>query len=245
MTRLFLLSLIALCWQQPLAVAGVVAVTKDLGSIVAATCKIENPGSTATGMLIRNESGQLFVLSAAHVFEKSSGDDARLILHDKGTRRDVSIKVRLDRKQKWVKHPTVDIAVLPVKIENCSPISMADLATPSTITIGETAWVPGFPAQLEADASGAPVVRHGAVASVPLSPAAKHPTFLLSCATAGGDSGAPVVTRSGGVIGLLVGLHRETTTTTSPTEERTVHRPLNVAIAVHAGIIRETLALVD
>ena len=243
MTRLFLLSLIALCWQQPIAAAG--AVTKDLGSIVAATCKIENPGSTATGILIRNESGHLFVLSAAHVFEKTSGNDARLILRDERTRREVSIQLRLNRKQKWVKHPTADIAVLPVNIEHCSAISMADLASPSTITIGETAWVPGFPAQLEADESGAPVVRHGAVASVPLSPDAKHPTFLLSCTTASGDSGAPVVTRSGGVIGLVVGLHRETTTTTSPTEERTVHRPLDLAIAVHAGILRETLALVD
>jgi hypothetical protein len=242
-TRLLLLSLIALCWQQPLAAAG--AGAKDLGTIVAATCKIENPGSTATGILIRNENGHLFVLSAAHVFEKASGNDARLILRDERTRREVSIQLRKNHKQKWVKHPTADVAVLPVNIEHCSAISMADLASPSTITIGEDAWVPGFPAQLEADESGAPVVRRGAVASVPLSPAAKHPTFLLSCATANGDSGAPVVTRSGGVIGLVVGLHRETTTTTSPTEERTVHRPLDVAIAVHAGILRETLALVD
>ena len=238
MIRSVLILSFALMWSPCTGVA-------DLESVVAATCKISNPTSTATGILLTTNDGAVFILSAAHVFEKTKGEHAKIIVHDHSTRTEHTVHLRTDGKPRWRRHATADVAILPVSLTGLRTINFDSLGDVHTIRLGEDAWVAGFPAQLEADASGAPVVRRGAVASTPLAPTAEHPTFLLSCATAGGDSGAPVVTKSGGLIGLVVGLHRETTTTTSPTEERTVHRPLDIAIAVHAGILRDLFASTD
>jgi hypothetical protein len=45
------------------------------------------------------------------------------------------------------------------------------------------------------------------------------------------------------VIGVVLGMERQTDRTSMPFEERIVHHPVGLAIAAHSEIIRETVEL--
>ena len=93
----------------------------------------------------------------------------------------------------------------------------------------------------------------GTVASFPLMPITDYKTFLVAANTFGGDSGGPVSVAHSRrsdthsqrpmVVGLVLGLQRETTKSVTSVEERTFHRPLGLAIVVHAEYIRQTVEL--
>lgn len=46
---------------------------------------------------------------------------------------------------------------------------------------------------------------------------------------------------TGLIVGLVVGMERETDKVSMPFEERTVHHPLGLAIVAHSEIIRQTV----
>ncbi len=112
-------------------------------------------------------------------------------------------------------------------------------------------WILCYPSQLEAGKAGFPVLRRGTVASFPLTPISRNKTFLVDYSTFGSDSGGPVVVgnhklsdkaaQRALLVGLVLGQQRQTVKTTSPIGERTVHRPLGLAIVVHAQFIRQII----
>src|SRR5262249_55559828 len=122
------------------------------------------------------------------------------------------------------------------------------------VRVGQDAWIPCFPARLESNPAGWPILRRGSIASHPLAPTKAQKTFLLDYSAFGGDSGAPVVVltdvkRGQGkeqrplVVGLVFGMNRQTDKATLPFEERIMHTPLALAVVVHAPFIRETIDL--
>jgi len=235
-----------------------------------ATFKIANEDSTATCFVIARPGAaeasrrELILVTAAHVFKSMTGDECRIVLHEgraDGTfvRSEVPLKIRSAGKPLWVRHPDADIAAMKLELPAGRAIAALDvdqLAGEPDVGSGklrsaDEVWVLCFPAQLESSSAGFPVLRRGTVASFPLTPVDRNKTFLVDFTTFGGDSGAPVVVcdrnapdaavQRTSVVGLVTGMHRETTKSISPIEERTVHRPLGLAIVVHAEFIRQTV----
>jgi hypothetical protein len=150
----------------------------------------------------------------------------------------------------------VDIAALPVQlppgvaVTTLSYEQLADAAwvAGKHLRVGQDVWIPCYPAQLEANDAGWPVLRHGTVASHPLCPVEHVKSILIDFHTFGGDSGAPVLTNSKDgcyVVGLVSGMQRQTDKATLPLQELTFHTPLGLSIVVQAAFIRETIELLD
>jgi len=259
-----------------LAAAGVLPAadaTDAVTEMMTATFKITHKDSTATCFLIARPAApashkqEVILVTAAHVLEKMSGDECRLVLRerlDDGTfeRKEWPLKIRSGGQPRWAKHPGVDVAaltaVLPASVSSVAlPLDcLADEAaiTSGKLRCGDEVTVLCYPAQLEATGAGFPVLRRGTVASFPLTPVNSHRTYLVDYSTFGGDSGAPVMIRPRGdvgqsktieghplVVGLVIGQHRQTDKVKLPYEERTVHQPLGLAIVVHAEFIRQTI----
>lgn len=245
---------------------------EGVADLMHSTYKITNPGSTATCFLVKRTAGDdsqgspVYVVTAAHVFEKMQGDFSEIVLRKKNKegsfdRDPIRVAVRQKGRPLWFKHPQADVAVIPLSIPKGRFFSMLDfdqivshqMIKKGVPSCSDEVWIPGYPAQLESTSAGFPVLRRGTVASFPLTPTSKNGTFLIAAATFGGDSGAPVLVGGGGdsqpkaaalaLVGLVVGKHRETSRTVTPSEERTIHRSLGLAIVVHSHLIRETIQI--
>jgi len=103
---------------------------------------------------------------------------------------------------------------------------------------------------VEANRVGWPVLRRGNIASHPLAPLKASPTFLVDFNTFGGDSGAPVLVHQSAsasgpgednplLIGVVLGMIRQTDKSQMPFEERTVHTPLGISIVANSQQVRE------
>ena len=244
-----------------------VVAADSIDDCIAATYKIVNKDSTATCFVVVRGKDPILV-TAAHVLEQMSGDVSVIVLRAKAAdgrfaRHEVPLSIRSDGKPRWVRHAEVDVAAMPLTLRDDAPIAAIDfdqLADASAIEEGklrtaEEVWMPCYPAQLESNRAGFPILRRGTVASFPLLPPKHEDTYLVDYRTFGGDSGAPVIVHrhkaEAGedkkdarplVVGLVIGKHRETTRSVTPIEERTVHRSLGLGIVVHAEFIRQTIA---
>lgn len=111
----------------------------------------------------------------------------------------LSVQIReADGRPHWTNHPTQDVAVLEL------PATIIHGAVPSTELPGERAletlgvqpgdemMVLGYPRGLSANSQGFPILSAGRVASYPLSPADKYPTYLVNMNVHAGNSGSPV-----------------------------------------------------
>lgn len=167
-------------------------------------------------------------------------------------RREVRIPIREGGRPLWEKHPGADVAVIavvPPADADLGSFVVEDLADRARIESGVVAagrrvWVACFPAQLESNRAGWPILRQGTIASHPLLPLEATPTIFLDYSHFGGDSGAAAVLDDGGrpvVVGVVVGMQRQTDRITSPFEERTTHTPLGLAITVQAALVRDTI----
>ncbi len=240
-----------------------------LAQLLAATFKISGHESSATCFLLQPpatagwSNGAAILITAAHALAEFPGAECRLVLRSSQgeggwLRHEVSLPIRTGDQPRWVRLPDADVAALRWTVPagvTCHPLPYERLARPADFTngrvaLGGDAWIFSFPAQLEANDAGLPVLRHGAVSSLPLAPLGKHGTFLVDFATFGGDSGAPVLLYDRGrpevpalVAGVVLGLHRQTDKVTMPFEERTVHHPLGLAFAAHADVVRRTVDL--
>jgi len=107
--------------------------------------------------------------------------------------------------------------------------------------------------RIEANPAGFPVVRHGSIASFPLTPVQLFPTFEADFSTFAGDSGGPVIVcdprsktpagQSPLVLGIVISEIREDEKMAMLNEERTVHVPMNLGNAVQARFVRETIEM--
>jgi hypothetical protein len=234
--------------------------------VLAATFRIVDGQASATCFLVMPGSGAgpdaptLVLVTAAHFFEGTSGPECQLVLRSSAadgswTRREIPIAIRNAETPRWTRHPDMDLAALAVDLPadaGVKPLRFESLASAEEVVegrvrVGQEVIVPCFPAKLEANAGGWPVLRQGMIATHPLVPVQSAKTFLVDVSTFGGDSGAPVIVRTGPeplVVGLVLGMQRQTDRASLPFEEKTVHMPLGLAIVAQSVFVRETVAAV-
>lgn len=248
--------LAACCWSAARSAEG-----QGAEPLLHATCKFANPASTATCFLLedpKEDSDQVVLVTAAHVFDQAAGDGAALVLRKRlpdetYARLDMPLVIRQQGQPLWSKHPRADVAVMRVKLPaECAlkPLPRTALAgdpqaKDDRFQTGSGVRVLTYPAQLAANDAGFPILRGGLVASYPLQPVEKHPTFIIDASAFGGDSGGPVFVAGENkpplIVGLVSGQHRQTEVVRTVYEERVIHHSLGLAIIVQGPLIRETI----
>jgi hypothetical protein len=258
-----------------LAVPPLVAQEPDFDiQLMHATFKLANEKSTATCFVLtrptpgKPKTPQFILITARHVFEGMSGEEATLYLRhleSEGVYKKVSLqlKIKAQGKTLWTKHPDADVAGLifqPPPGADVPPIPVDILATDETlkrygIHPGDALKCLGFPHRFEANGAGFPVLSTGPIASYPLIPMHTTKTFLLNFNIFEGDSGGPVYLADPGrllagqkqpasvrsVLGLITGQHNIDEEIKTLYETRKVRHPLGFAIVVHAVFIREMI----
>jgi hypothetical protein len=145
------------------------------------------------------------MVTAAHVLQDISGDEAVLWLRRKkadGTFEGLEHRLRIRSKGAplWTRHPGADVAVMYAPLPNEAHVVILSkdlLATDQMMTQyevhpGDELLSLGFPFGLAANDAGFPILRSGKIASYPLVPAKKYPTFLYDFQVYEGNSGGPV-----------------------------------------------------
>ncbi len=239
--------------------------------VVRATYRLENTRTSGTGFIIgrpgadADDALDLLLVTAAHTFQKMDGPKATIVLRDQDdsgnwTARPTDLMIRKDNKQLWRQHDTHDVAVIPL------PDDVKASSIPLSVLAGADDWNSrspdpgslirsvGFPHanQFKPSPAGFPLTRLGCVASFPLTPFEKHPTFLVDYNTFEGDSGGPVYTefRDDGrrelkVIGLVHGQHFLNEHYKLVYQEGVIRKRLGMAIIVNSQAILETIEALD
>ncbi|MGV3533399.1 MAG: S1 family peptidase [Chthoniobacteraceae bacterium] len=229
--------------------------------VMDATFKLFHPSSTGTCFLVRREApdAAIYLITAAHSFERMSGNSATLVLRkaqDRSfERHDYKIPIRRDGSPLWVRHATQDVAVLrleeplPVPVTALPSAALADEAMmlSAGVHICSPLFLLTYPERVESNSAGFPIARQGIFASPPLLPVDTNPTFYGDFPAYAGDSGGPVFLPGGEgqrlVVGMVTAKLRHDEKIETQHEERTIHHPLNLGIIVHAHYLRETLEL--
>jgi hypothetical protein len=171
------------------------------------------------------------------------------------------LKMRREGKALWTQHPQQDVAV--IGIEPPAGIDVPRLGTDVLLTAEELKEVEpgdlvrcvGFPhaSIFEPSQAAFPIVRLGCIASYPLLPIDKQPTFLVDYNAFEGDSGGPVWFKKSEpagakgalrIVGLVHGQHFLNQRFDFVYESGEFRKQLGLGIVVHAEAIRETIALV-
>ena len=250
------LRVVCLGWLLVAGASGRLMGAEAMVEMLRSTCRVTHDGRSGTGFFVGRGSDR-FLVTAAHVFEESGGAECRLIVRQGKEgggfeRRELPIVVRREGKPLWKRDTKEDVAAIRVELPPtvdamAIPVERflnADGAGNSRVEVGQDVWLPGYPAQLEANPAGWPVLRRGMIATHPLSPVASVPTMLVDIRSFGGDSGGPLFVLVDGkphVAGVIVGMQRQTDRTVSPFEERTVHTPLGLGIAVQADLVARVI----
>ena len=236
---------------------------------VQATCRLQGDGSMATSFILSVPRGdgqqpRLLLVTAAHVVEKSKGERASLILRrwddaaKEFVRHPLELTIRNGDKPLWTKHPTQDVAILDLpKLgdRQVDALPLSALATAEDfqqLEPGDLVRCLGYPhaAQFNPSKPGFPLVRLGCIASYPIVPAAKHPTFLVDFNTFEGDSGGPIVTRLPSeqadqprlaILGLVHGQHFLDEKYELVYQKGHIRKRLGLSIIVNAQAITETI----
>ncbi len=233
--------------------------------VLAATFRLSNNGKSSTAFLVWPKSGEAqggkraILVTAGHALKDTPDAKATLVLRAKNDdstycRQEVTIPVRDGKQCLFVCHPDLDIAALPIDLPEATaiePLRYEQLAAMSFVEEGKLkvaseVFVPGYPATLEGNEVGWSVLRKGIIATHPLVPVQKTPKIMVNAATFGGDSGAPVVLVDGDravVVGIVVGMQRQTDRASMSFQEYVSHMPMALAITLQAPFIRETIDL--
>ncbi len=246
----------------------------QLTDVFMATVRLTSPKSSATGfILVRpktnvDEPPRLALVTSAHVFEKSEGEEMTIGYRRKDAdggfvRVPTPLKVRASGKPLWTRHAQHDVATIaieaPAGVET-PRVSIEQLATIDDIKAIEPGEIvncvtyPHAPV-FEPNQPGFPVVRMGCMASYPLWSLPKEPTFLVDYNAFEGDSGGPVIlkvpaakTSDGAatqstikILGLVQGQHLFKQRFDLPYESGESRKSLGLGIVLNAQAIRDTL----
>lgn len=240
--------------------------------ILLATVKLQHSASAGTGFLIIPKTGvdraqgECLLVTAAHVFDPSPDDAITVALRVPQTdgtyqRRDQSIPIRKDKKPLWIRHPQQDVAVLKIALPNgveATPLPIDVLAEgpelrQRRVRIGARLMAFGYPARVEANPAGFPLARHASLATYPVVPPTAFPIIMIDMSAHGGDSGGPVMLETidsrnedAGlpvIMAMVIGKVQQDEKVVGLYEERLVHHPLDLSIAVQAQFLRETISL--
>jgi len=255
---------------SPLRLCGVVltivtnqAIGADIPELaLRATARVTGGGRSGTGFFVKlpdsspGKSSTVFV-TASHALEEITGPKGTLILRagneaDGYHRREVELPLRTGEERLWMTHPTTDMAVIGVTLPDdvdVQPFELRQIAeakhlAEKVIRVGQDVLIPCFPAQVEANPAGWPILRKGSLATHPLTPVERVPTIFVDYSHFGGDSGAPVIATVNDeplVVGLVFAMLRITDKSTTTFEDRTIHMPLGLGIAVQGPLIRQTI----
>ncbi len=230
-----------------------------------ATVRITNGKASGTGFIVatgeKADAGkQHLLVTAAHVFRDMAGEICTLIFRAPGkdgsfVRKEVKLTIKKGDEPLWKKHKEMDVAAIAfnlpdgvdVKPFELNQIASAKFVKEGKVRVGQDVCIPCYPANLEANKAGWPILRRGSIASHPLYPLSSAKTFFVDSSSFGGESGAPVVVSVDGkayVVGLITSMQRQTDKSKMPFEERTVHTPLGLGIAVQAPLVREVIEMV-
>ncbi len=145
------------------------------------------------------------MVTAAHVLQDISGDEAILWLRRKkadGTFESLEHRLRIRSKGAplWTQPPGADVAVMYAQLPDEAHVVLLsrDLLVTDQMMMqyevhpGDELLSLGFPFGLAANDAGFPILRSGKIASYPLIPARKYPTFLYDFQVYEGNSGGPV-----------------------------------------------------
>lgn len=187
--------------------------------LMEATVRLEQPlgdgqSTVGTGFIISattpGGAPRVVLITADHVLSRMPQDKAKVgfrILQADGAWRYAPASVRIrdaEGDPLWTKHPTQDVAAIEL------PQGIANAAIPArelpgeraleTLKVepGEEMMVLGYPRGYSANPAGFPILRSGRVASYPLWPADRYPTYLLDFSVFAGNSGGPVYMVRGG-----------------------------------------------
>ncbi len=262
MRRLLLLTLACCLLSAPLQ-AGEQGVRTQ---VALSTIRLSNPKSSATGFLVarpdvaQHPDQPLALVTSAHVFERAEGDEMVLTLRKPEGEHEYSkvpmpLKIRDRGQPLWKKHPKLDVAVIPltspgnVELAKLSIDLLATSDNLAEIEPGDFVRSFGFPHTPLFDPTVAafPTVRLGCLASYPIKPSDKQPSFLIDCNTFEGDSGGPVIWQAEGkepkLIGLIQGQHFINLRYDFPYQSGEIRKQLGLAIVMPSTAILETIAL--
>jgi hypothetical protein len=234
----------------------------DLLDLIHATVRLEQvqrdgSGAVGTGFIVATPSpdgrARTVLITADHVFERMRGDKVKVgfrVADDAGDWRyaPVSIRIRGSRGEPlWTAHPVQDVAAIPlasgvaIAAVPASQLATSQIVAKLAVAPGDEMMVLGYPRGFSANAAGFPILRVGRVASYPLAPPARYPTYLLDFSVFAGNSGGPVY-----VVRSVNGRAPEIAVTGIVTQELKLKDDrLEIGNVTHAAYIAETLALVD
>lgn len=192
-----------------------------LVDLIESTVKLEQPLSgglrtVGTGFLVADTAPdgtpRTVLITAHHVFDRMPDAEAtlglRVLGQDDGWRYSPQrVTIRdADGAPLWTHHPVQDIAAIEIpKAVASRAIPIGYLARGEPLDglqpePGDELLVLGFPLGVSANPQGFPILRSGRVASYPLAPASRYPTFLLDFSVYAGNSGGPVFVNRAGPI---------------------------------------------
>jgi hypothetical protein len=216
------------------------------------------------------KTGKLILVTAAHVLEDMSADDAIIFLRSRqnGTENwsvvPAHFKIRSNGQPLWKKNPGVDVAVMYVKwpLPPQEPLPDTGLLVDDEqlkkfgVGTGVELKDLGFPLGNAGNDAGFPILRTGVIASYPLLPTANTKTFLFDFRVFKGNSGGPVYFSEPVVKGsaymccppqFIMGLVSEErilpVSSADLYETRVTQYPLSLGVVVHASLIKATIEL--
>jgi hypothetical protein len=178
---------------------------------IAGTARDADKASVGTVFLMdrpsKRDPGKVFLVlvTAAHVLNDISGDEAVLLLRTRNADGSFAplehlVPIRNKGVPLWTQPLGVDVAVMSVVVPREAHVSRVpvDLLATDRIFVqydihpGDVLFSLGYPFGLPANSAGFPILRSGTIASYPLVPARKYPAFLYDFQVYEGNSGGPV-----------------------------------------------------
>lgn len=181
--------------------------------LIEATVRIEQQvedgrATVGTGFIVKATAAdgapRTILITANHVLAQMPRDKASVGFRIRDAGGDwrfapVSVRIRdADGDPLWTRHPTQDVAGLEL------PQGVTDEGLPASelpgaralqilgVEPGDEMMVLGYPRGFSANRAGFPILRSGRVASFPLAPADRYPTYMLDFSVFAGNSGGPV-----------------------------------------------------